>query len=154
MDTECSLPGCENPVHARYFCHLHYRQMLRATKPKANLCECGCGTPTRHRFVSGHNTRLTPREEQARRGQLNTGAALLDRGAGKTYRKVSQRHEHRTVAEVKLGRALLSGEIVHHINGNKRDNRPENLEVLTRSEHIQAHRAEMVAALRAKRAAK
>ena len=114
-------------------------------------CECGCGGMARNRFVNGHNTRLTPVEEQRRRGRMNDGSALLDSGEGKTYRKVSQRHEHRTVAEAKLGRALLPGEIVHHIDGNKRNNHPDNLEVMTQSEHARSHFAEMMAARKVKR---
>lgn len=43
--------------------------------------------------------------------------------------------EHRYVAEQKIGRYLTDKEIAHHINGNKKDNRPENIEVLTISEH-------------------
>lgn len=48
-------------------------------------------------------------------------------------------YEHTLVAERKLGRSLKSGEVVHHINHRKGDNRPENLAVMTRSEHASLH---------------
>lgn len=47
--------------------------------------------------------------------------------------------EHRLVWEEANGRRLRSSEDVHHINGVKDDNRPENLVALTRAEHIAHH---------------
>lgn len=47
--------------------------------------------------------------------------------------------EHRWVLEQKIGRLLTKDEIAHHINGDREDNRPENLELLTISEHNKHH---------------
>jgi len=46
---------------------------------------------------------------------------------------------HRLVAMRKLGRALGKDEVVHHRNGRRLDNRPRNLEVMTRLEHLRRH---------------
>lgn len=64
---------------------------------------------------------------------------LRGKGSGKGYTKRNGVHEHRLVAEKMLGRPLKPGEVVHHEDGDKRNNTPENLKVMTQSEHIREH---------------
>ena len=59
------------------------------------------------------------------------------------YRIVSVRGrpilEHRHVMQEHLGRELETDEHVHHINGDRLDNRTENLELMSSSEHTRLH---------------
>jgi hypothetical protein len=74
----------------------------------------------------------------------STGYALVRVGVGHPLADVrGYAYEHRLVASEKLGRDLLPGEVVHHIDGNKLNNDPVNLEVLAgHAEHRVEHRSE------------
>lgn len=64
----------------------------------------------------------------------------MQRGRGsKWYVKDGGRHQHRVVAERMLGRPLFKGEIVHHKDGNKKNNDPANLAVMTQAQHMREH---------------
>jgi hypothetical protein len=54
---------------------------------------------------------------------------------GNSYRV----YYHRHVASIKEGRWLIPSEHVHHIDGNKVNNKPSNLLVLSSSEHTMVH---------------
>lgn len=67
--------------------------------------------------------------------------AKLGTGEQKGYQKLMGRHTHRIVAELKLGRRLKPGEVVHHIDGNKLNNKSDNLMVFpSQAEHARWHK--------------
>jgi hypothetical protein len=123
-------------------------------------CACGCGTVAAagRKFVSGHNLKGLKRTEQHRarigegqrkawatkRGRLPVGTKRHGRG-GYVIVKVVAGHgrwefEHTLVMEGILKRRLFPGEQVHHINGIKDDNSPENLHLcVTPREHSLLH---------------
>lgn len=79
----------------------------------------------------------------AKRDPLPTGIMrtfngyLCERAGGST------RALHRKAMEELLGRPLDSREIVHHIDGDKHNNAIENLQIVTRAEHMALHREDI-----------
>jgi len=57
------------------------------------------------------------------------GYVLIFRPKHPNAQRGGQILEHRVVMEDKIGRLLLPHETVHHINGIRHDNRPENLQL-------------------------
>lgn len=52
--------------------------------------------------------------------------------------KTKQQMLHKIVSD-KTARPIKKGEVVHHVNSNKKDNTPSNLQILTRGEHNKIH---------------
>ena len=126
-------------------------------------CLCGCRqhvTANATTYVSGHNLKNLKRTARHRR---NIG--LAQRRAWQTKRKrlpVGTTHrdvfgyirvkvfpgkgrwklEHHLVMQKKIGRPIRKGEIVHHVNARRDDNRPENLALcVNKSHHATVHRS-------------
>lgn len=92
-------------------------------------------------FARGyHLTRPKGRDHPRFKEKITTGNGyvLVTDEEGK------KRAEHRLVIERRLRRKLTSNEIVHHDNRIKKDNGDCNLEVVSRSQHMKMHRAEIV----------
>ena len=47
--------------------------------------------------------------------------------------------EHRLIVQKRLGRKLDRKEVVHHKDGDRRNNDPDNLQLMTLSEHTKLH---------------
>lgn len=68
--------------------------------------------------------------------QKSSGYVVITRGPNKG------RMLHVTKMEERLGRRLLSDEVVHHIDGDRSNNNLDNLALMTRAAHSRLHRFE------------
>jgi hypothetical protein len=88
------------------------------------------------RFINGHQSKGRPHvQRREREGYWDVYCPDHPYARKRGFVK-----EHRLVMEEHLGRYLTKDEVVHHINDNPKDNRIENLQLMTLAEHISYHR--------------
>lgn len=136
----CAVDDCELGIFVRPYCTNHYRRFRNYGDPLATdfttrsdgsrKCDVD-GCEKRHNakgYCAAHYAKLKKYgdpsiSKYADRTVLSDGYVIKN---GKA--------EHRWVMEEMLGRLLVPGENVHHKNGDRQDNRPENLELWSRSQ--------------------
>lgn len=116
----CQVDGCNNLAE----------QIGKWYKKKCNQCK-------RKRRELPSDVKRTPRGKDTYGVKVN---GLRQEG----YVYIKGRAEHRLVMEKILGRKLERFENVHHINGIRNDNRPENLELWTRPQPTGARASDVV----------
>lgn len=142
----CNVEGCTRPVEAREMCNMHYLRVLRtgaAGSPEPLIRKSGTGrgecsvegceqSATGRTYCPRHYYRVRKYGDPGEPGRRHrrNGEGYKDRN-GYIVKQVNgvTDLEHRQVMAEELGRPLAPWENVHHINGIRDDNRPENLEL-------------------------
>lgn len=121
-------------------CSKEFQRHKCAVKDENNVfCSLKCNRIYTSERMTGMNVEMNP-ERMVPETRAKLRASKL-RPNATSYSKLYGRHEHRIVAEQMLGRALRPGEVVHHIDENKRNNHPSNLIVFpSQAMHARWHK--------------
>lgn len=146
---QCSLDDCSERHYVKGYCRRHGRSMEKYGDPYSGLkverpaiCEVeGCDRPHQSKGMCDVHYRRSRKGVDLNAPIRNHGPDVyparyvLDTGYVKIYFSRDEwKYEHRYVMEQQLGRELLPHENVHHVNGNRSDNRIENLELWSKSQ--------------------
>jgi hypothetical protein len=143
---KCGVEFQRLPYLARYrkqYCSITCSASDRQRKEQDGTCET-CGRPfVRRAWAFGKGRFCSKRCSNKASGNTASawkGGTLISQSGYRQIR-VGRRYffEHRLVAAEKIGRPLLPTERVHHLNHDRLDNRPENLQVVSPSEHQRIH---------------
>jgi hypothetical protein len=141
----CSVAGCQSRRVRKTFCTKHFNESNGAPEPayKRPCTVSGCQNKQRARGFCGNHWKKwrkfgdanAKRKRDPGSGSINyCGYKLLYMPDDPNADVNGHVREHRMVMSKKLGRPLLPGENVHHINGNRLDNRVENLELWVKTQ--------------------
>lgn len=145
----CSTQECEAKHYARGLCRSHYDKVWVGRKPNVACAECGTlvyRAPSRR--ARSPRSYCSP-ECRAAAGPHYAGPGRRWAEGYIQVKRPNHPHaylngwimEHRVVMEDHIGRLLRRDEQVHHINGDRADNRIENLIVMDQGAHLREHRA-------------
>src|SRR6516165_8742067 len=107
---------------------------------------CECGKPCKRYFCKGKPARYAKKcADCLGPYKRHNGHERIQRYGRHDYKliRLGPQHwvlEHILIASTKI-RPLKKGEHIHHRNGNTLDNRVENLQIVSRSEHMSIHRS-------------
>ena len=101
-------------------------------------CSKGCASVRRGKMRKGQKT--GPQKERIYRRQTDRDGYVRVYAVLHPYREGRLMiPEHVMVMEKHIGRRLLPGECVHHLDGDRQNNSLENLELMSRSKHSGLH---------------